>query len=59
MLISLIKKIIVSGFILYGYNIIAVNFNVTIPINFYTLSFVTCLGSPALIALILFKIVVL
>ena len=59
MFIPLIKKIIVSAFILYGYNLIAVNFNVTIPINLYTLSFVTFLGSPALIALILFKIIVL
>lgn len=56
---SLIKKIILSAFILYGYNLIAVNFNVTIPINLYTLFFVTFLGSPALIALILFKIIVL
>lgn len=56
---SLIKRFIFSAFILYGYNIIAINFNVTIPINFYTLLFVTFLGSPALIALILFKIIVL
>ena len=54
-----IKKIILSAFILYGYNLIAVNFNITIPINFYTLLFVTFFGSPALIALILFKIIVL
>ena len=59
MLFSLIKKIILSAFILYGYNLIAVNFNVTIPINYYTLFIVTFLGSPALIALILFKIIVL
>ena len=54
-----IKKIILSAFILYGYNLIAVNFNITIPINFYTLLFVAFFGSPALIALILFKIIVL
>lgn len=59
LLFHLIKKFILSAFILYGYNLIAVNFNVTIPINFYTLLFVTFLGSPALIALILFKIIVL
>ncbi len=59
MLLSLIKKVIISAFILYGYNLIAVNFNMTVPINIYTLSFVTFLGSPALIGLILFKIIAL
>lgn len=59
MLLSLIKKVIISAFILYGYNLIAVNFNMTVPINIYTLSFITFLGSPALIALILFKIIAL
>ena len=59
MLLSIIKKVIFSAFILYGYNLIAVNFNMTVPINVYTLSFVTFLGSPALIALILFKIIAL
>lgn len=59
MLLSIIKKVIFSAFILYGYNLISVNFNMTVPINVYTLSFVTFLGSPALIALILFKIIAL
>lgn len=59
MLLSIIKKVIFSAFILYSYNLIAVNFNMTVPINVYTLSFVTFLGSPALIALILFKIIAL
>lgn len=59
MLLFVVKKIILSAFILYGYNLIAVNFNMTVPINIYTLSFVTFLGSPALIALILFKIIAL
>ncbi len=59
MLLFLVKRIILSAFVLYGYNLIAVNFNMTVPINIYTLSFVTFLGSPALIALILFKIIAL
>lgn len=59
MLIDLVKRVVLSAFILYGYNLIAVNFNMTVPINIYTLSFVTFLGSPALIALILFKIIAL
>ena len=55
----ILKKIILSAFILYGYNLIAVNFNMIIPINVYTLGFITFLGSPALIALVLFKILAL
>lgn len=58
-LLFLLKRIILSAFVLYGYNLIAVNFNVTVPINIYTLVFVTFLGSPALVALILFKIIAL
>lgn len=58
-MLFVVKKIILSAFILYGYNLIAVNFNMIIPINVYTLGFITFLGSPALIALVLFKILAL
>ncbi len=54
-----LKNLIISGFVLYGYNLIAVNFNMIIPINVFTILFVTFLGSPALIALVLFKILML
>lgn len=58
-ILFVVKKIILSAFILYGYNLIAVNFNMIIPINVYTLCFITFLGCPALIALVLFKILAL
>ena len=58
-ILFVVKKIILSAFILYAYNLIAVNFNMIIPINVYTLGFITLLGSPALIALVLFKILAL
>lgn len=58
-ILFVVKKIILSAFILYGYNLIAINFNMIIPINVYTLGFITFLGSPALIALVLFKILAL
>lgn len=54
-----IKKIVLSAFVLYGYNLIAVNFNMIIPINIFSLSFVTFLGAPALVVMVLFKILVL
>lgn len=53
------RKVILSGFILYGYNLIAVNFNMIIPINLFTILFVALLGAPALFALLLFKILIL
>jgi len=58
-LFVLIRNIVLSACILYGYNLIAVNFNLVIPINIFSLTFVSVLGSPALIALILFRILVL
>lgn len=54
-----LKKIIMSFFILYGYNLIAVNFNMIIPINIMTIGFVTILGVPSLLALLLLKIIAL
>lgn len=56
---TVVKRIILSGFLLYGYNLIAVNFNMILPINFITLLSVAFLGTPALVALVLFKILVL
>lgn len=52
----ILKRFILSAFILYGYNLIAVSFNFVIPINFVTLGLVGSLGVPALFALILLKI---
>lgn len=58
-IVNFIRNIVISAFILYGYNLIAVNFNMIIPINFITIFFVAVLGAPALFALILFKILIL
>ena len=57
--IKIIKKIVFSAFLLYGYNLIAVNFNMIIPINFYTIAFVSFLGIPSIFALIVFEMLVL
>lgn len=59
MILRLLKKIIISVFLLYGYNLIAVNFNLIIPINFYTISCVSLLGIPSMLGLILFKVFIL
>lgn len=55
----IVRNVVLAAFILYGYNLIAVNFNMMVPVNFITLGSVTFLGAPALIALVLFKIIIL
>lgn len=53
------KRFILSSFIIYGYNLISVNFNLMIPINIFTIGIVTFLGSPGLFSLVIFKILML
>lgn len=55
---SLIKKIIFSSFILYGYNLIAAPLGLIIPINLITVSLLTLLGMPALFSLIIILLMV-
>ncbi|MCI5552892.1 MAG: pro-sigmaK processing inhibitor BofA family protein [Tenericutes bacterium] len=57
-ILDVMKKIIFSILLLYGYNMIATPINVMIPINFITIGAVTILGFPALFALIIINIVV-
>lgn len=58
-ILGIVKKLILSFVILYTYNLIAVNFNMVIPINIITVGLITVLGTPFLLALILFKVLVL
>ena len=51
-----LKNFILSSFVLYGYNLIAVAFNLVVPINLITIGLVGVLGFPGLFALILLKI---
>lgn len=52
-----LKKVIMAAVLLYAYNNIAVSFNAIIPINFVTIAFVSILGIPAMIGLILFNFI--
>ncbi len=56
---KLIKKFIYAAFLLYGYNLISVEFNMMIPINVYNLIMVMFLGPFGLVSLILFKYLIL
>ncbi len=52
-IIQFVKHFILSFFVLYGFNMIVENFNIIIPINFITVSFMSFLGFPALFSLVL------
>ncbi len=55
---KLVRKIMVSALLLYGYNTIAGPINVIIPINLLNMCLLTFLGVPALFALIFLNIIV-
>lgn len=52
---SFLKKIMMSIFILYGYNMVAVTYGSIIPMNIITIGSITALGFPALFSLILIQ----
>lgn len=56
-LLKYLKRFILGGFMLYAYNLIAVTFNITIPINLFTITTVGILDIPGLAALIVLKLV--
>lgn len=56
-LFSLLKRIIFSFVVLYGFNTIAGNFSLVIPINIITVSLITVLGLPALFSLVLLLVI--
>ena len=58
-ILNLLKRIVLSYIILYGYNLIASQFNMVIPINVVTVTSVAFLGGPCLVALLLLKIILL
>ncbi len=53
-----LKKIVLSAFILYGYNLIATKFNMMIPINFITVTSISILGFPILFVFVLLKVLI-
>ena len=54
-LYKILKRIVISSFVLYGYNLIAVNFNLLLPFNMFTILAITILGSSGLFGLVLFR----
>lgn len=54
----LLKRIIFSSFLLYGYNMIVNPLNLMIPINIITIGALTIFGIPALMSFILVYLIV-
>lgn len=50
---KILRKIILGVFLLYGYNLIAVTFGVSIPINVLTVTLVSIFDIPAMLILAL------
>lgn len=55
---KLIKKILMSIFLLYGYNFIAAPLGFIIPINIITVLLISFLGIPALLGLVVVLVVI-
>ncbi len=57
LILKYLKRFILGGFMLYAYNLIALAFNITVPINLFTITTVGLLDIPGLLALVVIKIV--
>ena len=51
-ILKIIKRIILAFCIIYGFNLIGIGLNITIPINLVTIILVTCLDFSGLLSLI-------
>ena len=50
-----LKKVIMSSFLIYGFNMIAINFNIVLPINLWTIGFTSIFDISGLIILLIIK----
>jgi len=57
-ILKVLKKIIVSAFFIYGYNIIAAPLSLVIPINLITVLAVSLFGIPALLSFIIILLLI-
>lgn len=55
---NVLKRIVISAFVLYGYNLIASPLNLVIPINVFTVGILTVLGMPAIFSFIIILVFV-
>lgn len=53
-ILKIIKKLILSILILYGYNLVTQSFNLNIPINIYTVLIITIFDGSGFLGLVAF-----
>lgn len=53
-IIKIIKKLIISILVLYGYNLATQSFNLNIPINIYTVSIIALFDGCGFLGLVAF-----
>ena len=51
-LLNIIKKIVFAFCVIYGFNLIGIGLNITIPLNIITIAVVSTLGISGLLSLI-------
>lgn len=54
-MIKYIKKIIMAAFLIYAFNMVAVNFNIVLPINLWTIVFTSLFDISGLVILLILK----
>ena len=57
-LFKIIKRIVISSFLLYGYNLLVQPIGLTIPINVFTVGALSILGVPVLLCLIFIMVLI-
>lgn len=55
---NLLKRIVFSAFLLYGFNLIVAPLNIIIPINLVTVLLLSILGIPILFGLLFILVVI-
>lgn len=51
-----VKKIIMGAFFIYSFNMIAINFNIVLPINLWTIAFASIYDFFGIMILLLIKL---
>ena len=54
-MVKVLKKIILASFMIYAFNMVAINFNIILPINLWTILFTTCFDVSGLVILLIIK----
>ena len=54
-MVRYLKKIVAAAFLIYAFNMIAVNFNIVLPINLWTIGFTSLFDISGLIIILIIK----